>query len=39
MNLLEVRDVSKNYTGHKALDNVSLSVPEGTIYFMSHIHI
>ena len=32
MNLLEVRDVSKNYTGHKALDNVSLSVPEGTIY-------
>ena len=32
MNLLEVSDVSKNYTGHKALDNVSLSVPEGTIY-------
>ncbi|MDE6651425.1 MAG: ATP-binding cassette domain-containing protein, partial [Paramuribaculum sp.] len=32
MNLLEVRNVSKNYTGHKALDNVSLSVPEGTIY-------
>lgn len=32
MNLLEVRDVSKNYTGHKALDNVSLSVPEGSIY-------
>ncbi|MDE5745046.1 MAG: ATP-binding cassette domain-containing protein [Paramuribaculum sp.] len=32
MNLLEVSNVSKNYTGHKALDNVSLSVPEGTIY-------
>lgn len=32
MNLLEVNNVSKNYTGHKALDNVSLEVPEGTIY-------
>lgn len=32
MNLLEVNNVSKNYTGHKALDDVSLAVPEGTIY-------
>lgn len=32
MNLLEVNNVSKNFTGHKALDNVSLEVPEGTIY-------
>lgn len=32
MNLLNVENVSKQYTGHKALDNVSLEVPEGSIY-------
>lgn len=30
--LLSVHNVSKTYTGHKALDGVSLSVPEGTVY-------
>lgn len=32
MNLLSVEHVSKQYTGHKALDDVSLEVPEGSIY-------
>ncbi len=32
MDLLQVENVSKAYTGHLALDNVSLSVPEGTVY-------
>jgi ABC-2 type transport system ATP-binding protein len=32
MDLLTVENVSKQYTGHKALDDVSLSVPEGKIY-------
>lgn len=32
MNLLTVENVTKSYTGHKALDNVSLEVPEGTVY-------
>lgn len=32
MNLLEVDRVSKQYSGHKALDEVSLSVPEGSVY-------
>ncbi|MCI9606863.1 MAG: ATP-binding cassette domain-containing protein [Muribaculaceae bacterium] len=32
MNLLSVENVSKTYTGHKALDDVSLDVPQGTIY-------
>ncbi|MDE6546118.1 MAG: ATP-binding cassette domain-containing protein, partial [Paramuribaculum sp.] len=32
MNILEVDRVSKQYSGHKALDNVSLSVPEGSVY-------
>lgn len=32
MNLLTVENVTKAYTGHKALDNVSLEVPEGTVY-------
>lgn len=31
-NILEVDSVSKQYTGHKALDNVSLSVPQGSVY-------
>lgn len=30
--ILRVDNVSKNYTNHKALDNVSLEVPTGTIY-------
>lgn len=32
MDLLTVENVSKQYTGHKALDDVSLAVPEGSIY-------
>ncbi|MCH5215490.1 MAG: ATP-binding cassette domain-containing protein [Muribaculaceae bacterium] len=32
MNLVEVEHVSKQYSNHKALDDVSLEVPEGTIY-------
>ncbi len=32
MNLLEVENVEKSYASHKALDNVSLSVPEGKVY-------
>ena len=32
MKVLEVRSVSKSYSHHKALDNVSLSVPEGQIF-------
>lgn len=32
MDLLEVRNVTKNYVGHKALDEVSISVPQGKIY-------
>jgi ABC-2 type transport system ATP-binding protein len=32
MNLLEVSNVVKQYAGHLALDGVSLSVPEQTIY-------
>ncbi|MCM1095962.1 MAG: ATP-binding cassette domain-containing protein, partial [Terasakiella sp.] len=31
-NLLEVQHVSKAYTGHVALDDVSLAVPRGTVY-------
>lgn len=31
-NILTVEHVSKSYTGHKALDNVSLEVPRGAIY-------
>ncbi len=30
--LLEVVGVSKEYTHHKALDNVSLSIPQGSVY-------
>ena len=29
---IDVRDVCKEYSGHKALTHVSLSVPEGSIY-------
>ncbi|MDO4191490.1 MAG: ATP-binding cassette domain-containing protein [Bacteroidales bacterium] len=32
MALLEVKNVSKRYTNHLALDNVSLSIDEGTIF-------
>ena len=32
MNLLEVENVVKQYAGHRALDGVSLTVPENTIY-------
>ena len=32
MKVLEVRSVSKSYSHHKALDDVSLSVPEGHIF-------
>lgn len=32
MNIIEVDSVSKQYSGHKALDNVSLAVPEGSVY-------
>lgn len=31
-NILEVQNVSKQYTGHLALDDVSLTVPKGQIY-------
>lgn len=32
MNILEIENVSKAYSSHLALDNVSLSVPEGKVY-------
>lgn len=32
MDLLQVENVSKHYAAHTALDDVSLSVPEGSIY-------
>lgn len=32
MNLLEIRNLSKAYDKHQALQNVSLSVPKGSIY-------
>ena len=31
-NILTIEHVSKSYTGHKALDDVSLAVPRGSIY-------
>ncbi|MDE6300698.1 MAG: ATP-binding cassette domain-containing protein [Muribaculaceae bacterium] len=31
-NILEVKNVSKTYTGHKALDDISLDVPQGKVY-------
>lgn len=30
--LLQVKEVSKTFTGHQALDSVSLEVPQGSIY-------
>ncbi len=32
MNILEIRDLCKNYGQHIALDNVSLNVAEGSVY-------
>lgn len=32
MNVLETKDVVKRYSNHVALDKVSISVPEGTVY-------
>lgn len=31
-NILQVEHISKSYTGHRALDDVSLSVPRGAVY-------
>ena len=31
-NILQIERVSKSYTGHKALDDVSLNVPRGAVY-------
>lgn len=31
-NILEINQVSKRFTGHTALDNVSLSIPRGSVY-------
>lgn len=31
-NILTIENVSKSYTGHVALDDVSLAVPRGSIY-------
>ena len=32
MNIIEVQGVSKQYSSHKALDNVSLEIPAGSVY-------
>ncbi|MFR9524144.1 MAG: ATP-binding cassette domain-containing protein [Rikenellaceae bacterium] len=32
MNILEIESISKRFTNHLALDNVSLSIPRGSIY-------
>lgn len=32
MNILEADNIIKDYTGHRALDNVTVHVPEGSIY-------
>ncbi len=32
MNIIEVHGVSKQYSSHKALDNVSLEIPAGSVY-------
>ncbi len=32
MNILEVQHVSKSYTAHQALDDVSLAIPRGCVY-------
>ena len=30
--ILEIKDVVKNYAGHRALDHINLSIPTGSIY-------
>ena len=32
MNIIEAKNITKQYTGHTALDDVSVSIPEGSIY-------
>ena len=32
MDILQIENVTKRYSAHTALDNVSLSVPQGSIY-------
>ena len=32
MDLIKIENITKMYSGHTALDNVSLSIPEGSIY-------
>lgn len=32
MNILEINNVVKQYSGHRALDGVSLDIPKGTVY-------
>ena len=32
MNIIEVQGVTKQYSSHKALDNVSLEIPAGSVY-------
>ena len=32
MDILQVENVSKSYSSHLALDNVSVNVPEGKVY-------
>lgn len=32
MNIIEARNITKRYTGHTALDDVSVSIPRGSIY-------
>ena len=32
MNIIEARNITKKYTGHTALDDVSVNIPQGSIY-------
>ncbi|MBO7281566.1 MAG: ATP-binding cassette domain-containing protein [Bacteroidaceae bacterium] len=32
MNILQIKEVNKSFANHKALDNVSLTIPQGSIY-------
>ena len=32
MNILEIENVTKNYASHRALDNVTLHIPEGSVF-------
>ena len=32
MNILEIENVTKNYASHRALDNISLSIPSQCVY-------